>query len=121
MKMRVSSPKTNVFIAVFSSLFACLSVLLPPTGNAGMISDGSDGPFHPLHNTVIDLAVENIFNFTTITIPEGVKVSFINSFDNVPVYFLATDDIVIDGTLLSQTELSIAAAAKAASVVQMGR
>ena len=69
------------------------------TGNADLISDGSDGPFYPLQNTAIDLAGKNIFNFTTITIPEGVKVSFINSFDNAPVYFLATDDIIIDGTL----------------------
>lgn len=102
MKMKISPSKKNVLGAICLFLFACLSIFLPKTGNASMISDGSDGsdgPFHPLQSTVIDLTEGNIFNFTTITIPEGVKVSFINSFDNVPVYFLATGDIIIDGTL----------------------
>lgn len=99
MAIRVSSPKSCLFYAVLAFLFACLSVIFPTPGNADMVSDGSDGPFHPLQNTVIDLTGQNVFNFTTITIPEGVKVSFINTIESVPVYFLATDDIVIDGIL----------------------
>ncbi|MBU0964872.1 MAG: hypothetical protein KKA54_00700 [Proteobacteria bacterium] len=99
MTIHVSSPKSCLFNAVLVPSFACLSVLFPAPANADMVSDGSDGPFHPLQNTVIDLAGQNVFNFTTITIPDGVKVSFINTIGSVPVYFLATDDIVIDGTL----------------------
>src|SRR5690606_25469692 len=43
---------------------------------------------------------DGVFNFTTITIDAGRTVSFTpNSTDNVPVLFLATGDVVINGTL----------------------
>ena len=37
-------------------------------------SDGSDGPFHPIGNVTLDLSEDGAFNFTSITINNGITV-----------------------------------------------
>ena len=39
-------------------------------------STGADGAFSPQVNTVLQLPEDGIFNFTTVTIPSGVTVTF---------------------------------------------
>lgn len=85
-------------------------------------SDGSDGAFEPLESTEIDLSLAAtaswdapspvpgqgvydpsrwaiVFKYTTINIPAGVSVTFKNHPNNPPVYWLATGDILIGGTV----------------------
>src|SRR5713226_1346366 len=71
-------------------------------------SDGSDGPLAPsgppgtvvlfdptqFHGTQVGA---NIFNFTTITIPQGVTVKLSGNVLNGPVFWLAQGNVDIDG------------------------
>lgn len=69
------------------------------TSGTGPVSDGSDGIFQPLQSVNLDLPPQDVFNFTTITIDPSVSVGFSRNGSNMPIYFLATGDILIDGTL----------------------
>ncbi len=64
-------------------------------------SSGIDGPLSPQQNVVIDLnsKPDGIFNYTDITIPAGVTVSFINNLANTPVIWLASGAVQIDGVV----------------------
>jgi hypothetical protein len=48
---------------------------------------------------LIDLEHDNVFNFTTITIPSGVTVHLSGRYINGPVYWLATGAVNIAGTV----------------------
>jgi hypothetical protein len=69
-------------------------------------SNGKDGAYAPTVSGNFDPTdfhgpgvPNNVFNFTTITIPAGVTITFTASLDNQPIYFLATGKVEIDGTL----------------------
>ncbi len=73
-------------------------------------SDGSDGAYAPTgaSGTVIILdptqfhgsqVAANIFNFTTITIPSGITVKLSGNTLNGPVYWLASGNVDIEGTV----------------------
>lgn len=106
---------------VFSKqCLACIGVLLTFALSAGAPrleaqsfssgSDGSDGAFGPsgppgtivlfdptqFHGTNVSA---NIFNFTTITIPQGVTVKLSGNTINAPVFWLAQGDVDIEGTV----------------------
>ncbi len=69
-------------------------------------SNGSDGAYAPtasgnftpsqFHGTGV---ANNVFNFTTITIPAGVTITLTAGIDNAPVYWLATSKVDIEGTV----------------------
>ena len=67
------------------------------TFNSG--STGADGPFSPASNTTLALPPTGVFNFTTITIPSGVTVTFTKNAANTPVILLATGAVTISGTI----------------------
>lgn len=62
-------------------------------------SSGSLGAFNPTSNTVVTLPLDGVLNYTTITIPAGVTVTFQKNSSNTPVYMLATDDVNIAGAI----------------------
>lgn len=73
-------------------------------------STGSDGAYNPTGapGTVVTLnptdfpnhqGPANIFNFTTITIPQGVTVKLAGNVINEPVYWLASGNVDIEGTV----------------------
>jgi hypothetical protein len=73
-------------------------------------SDGSDGPYAPSgpSGTVIifdptpfhgSQVAANIFNFTTITIPTGVTVKLSGNTLTGPIFWLASGDVNIEGTV----------------------
>ena len=69
-------------------------------------SDGSDGAYEPQSSGKFDPSqfqgtgvANNVFNFTTIHIPKGVTITFTEYLDTQPVYWLATGDVSIEGTL----------------------
>jgi len=76
-----------------------LMILGLPGTSFGLVSDGSDGPFHPTGDVTLDLPPDGIFNFTTITIDEGITVRFNRNAANTPVYFLATGEVIINGII----------------------
>jgi len=62
-------------------------------------STGADGPLSPSSNTTLTLPASGIFNFTTITIPSGVTVTFTKNATNTPVIMLASGNVSISGTI----------------------
>ena len=62
-------------------------------------SDGSDGAFAPMTDTTVALPDDGILNYTTVTIPKGVNITFARNRANTPVYILATGDVLISGNI----------------------
>lgn len=69
-------------------------------------STGADGPFAPTApppgqtvEVIQPLPPSGVFNFTTVAIPSGVKVTFVRNAKNTPVIILATGDVNISGTI----------------------
>lgn len=62
-------------------------------------STGADGAFNPTTNQTIAVPESGIFNFTTITIPSGITVTFTPNSKNTPLTILATGDVLISGAV----------------------
>jgi len=62
-------------------------------------STGADGAFNPSTNITVQLPSSGVFNYTTVTIPTGVTVTFRKNAANTPVYILATGDVTIAGNI----------------------
>jgi hypothetical protein len=64
-------------------------------------SNGSDGAFNPTTNIVVDMSdhPNGIYQYTTVTISNGVTVTFIPNANNTPVYWLVQSNCVIAGTV----------------------
>ena len=62
-------------------------------------STGADGALAPTVNTVIQLPPSGILNYTSITIPQGVTVSFRKNTLNTPVYLLVSGNVTVAGRL----------------------
>src|SRR5229473_2155779 len=62
-------------------------------------STGADGAFNPTVNTQLQLPPDGIFNFTSVSIPTGVTVTFKKNTTNTPVVILATGNVTITGTI----------------------
>jgi len=80
-------------------------VLVMLTGVPGLTlafdsgSTGADGAFAPTVNTQLQLPPDGIFNFTDVTIPAGVSVTFAKNATNTPVTILASGDVTVAGTI----------------------
>ena len=62
-------------------------------------STGADGVFSPTVDTELALPGDGIFNFTEVTIPDGVTVTFTPNTLNTPVTILVSGDATIDGVI----------------------
>lgn len=92
--------KHSAFRALYwSGIFFITGQSVPA---APVVSDGSDGAFEPSGSQTLvlnDLAPDGVFHFTTIHIPAGVTISFVPNDLNTPVFFAATGDVIIEGTV----------------------
>jgi hypothetical protein len=97
--------KTKLLLARTALLALLLSTAnqeLSISRAAAVVSDGSDGVFHPANSTTINLnsaAPDGVLHFTTVHIPPGVVVNFVANDINTPVFLAATGDILIEGTI----------------------
>lgn len=62
-------------------------------------STGADGAFSPTVNTTLELPPSGVFNFTTVSIPSGVTVTFKKNATNTPVVWLASGNVNIAGNV----------------------
>jgi len=62
-------------------------------------SDGSDGAFNPMTNTIVNMAdhPNGVYQYTSVSIPSGVTVTFIPNANNTPVTWLVQSNCVIYG------------------------
>jgi hypothetical protein len=106
---KLSGKGIKVAILFLAAIFALAPGVRGQTFTSG--SDGSDGAydltgttpgtiilFNPtqFHGTGV---ANNVFNFTTITIPSGITVRLSGSLINGPVYWLAEGNVDIEGTV----------------------
>src|SRR5262245_21188513 len=84
-------------IAIAFAVGACFAPLGAQAMNSG--STGADGAFSPTVSTTVPLPPSGIFNFTTVTIPAGVTVTFQRNTTNTPVVVLAAGDVSIGGSI----------------------
>lgn len=81
----------------------CLALISAPvrgqlnTFNSG--STGADGAFAPTASQTIQVPESGVFNFTTISIPTGVAITFTRNSKNSPVTILASGNVTIAGTI----------------------
>ena len=85
----------------FLAILSLLLILLPSVVLAAFVSGstGADGAFAPTINTVLQIPESGLFNFTTVTIPTDVTVTFTKNTQNTPVTILATGDVTVNGTI----------------------
>jgi hypothetical protein len=62
-------------------------------------STGADGAFSPSSSQTIQVPASGVFNYTTVTIPAGVTITYTRNATNTPVTILATGDVVINGAI----------------------
>jgi hypothetical protein len=89
----------NLSLAISRLFFVgvCIAPSLALAFNSG--STGADGAFSPTVNTELEMPPSGVFNFTTVTIPTGVSVTFKKNATNTPVVWLASGNITIAGTV----------------------
>lgn len=80
-----------------AAFFWAMPVSAQTTFSSG--STGVLGAFAPATNTVVTLPPDGVLNYTTVTIPAGVTVSFLKNAANTPVTMLATGDILVNGAI----------------------
>lgn len=85
--------------ASLAALLAGLPLLAFAQGGFNSGSTGADGAFNPTTSQAVQIPESGVFNFTTITIPTGVTITFMKNSRNTPVIMLATGDVLIRGTL----------------------
>ena len=78
-------------------------------------STGSLGALAPVSNTVVTLPADGILNYTTVTIPSGVTVTFQRNTDNTPVTLLAQGAVSIAGTITVSGQPSVMGSSPGAS------
>jgi hypothetical protein len=62
-------------------------------------STGTDGAFMPTADVTLTLPPDGTLQFTTVSVPAGVTVTFARNATNTPVTILATGDVTIAGTI----------------------
>ena len=92
----------------FTSVLILLNCLLTPFLNAQDLpydsgSNGADGPLELTESGTITIDMnekpDGVWNYTSIYIGPEVTVTFIKNEANTPVVWLATEDVVIEGTV----------------------
>ena len=82
--------------------YLVLSTLLAWPDAAAAFDSGSTGAlgaFEPAQDTVVPLPEDGVLHYTSVTIPDGVTVTFTRNLHNTPVFVLAAGDVSIAGTV----------------------
>lgn len=90
-------PASVLFAVAITMLLFPLHGRAQSTFNSG--STGADGEFAPTSNRTLTVPANGIFNFTTISIPSNVTVTFTRNAANTPVVFLAQGNVTIAGVI----------------------
>ncbi len=89
----------HIFLTWFGLLtILCASASAQNTFGSG--STGADGAFAPTQNMTIPLPDTGVFNYTTVTIPSGITITYIRNAKNTPVTILASGDVQLSGTII---------------------
>jgi hypothetical protein len=96
------------WFCAYALILVAFSVGAPPAsaqfvsgsdGSCGAYNPTTSGYFIPSNFPSCHHLANNVFDFTTITIPAGVTITLTAWYDNAPVYWLASGNVDIEGTL----------------------
>ncbi len=96
--LSITGKLCNAVVAGALLLF-CATATLQAQNNFSSGSTGADGAFAPAATQSIAVPESGVFNFTTVTIPAGVTITFTRSSTNKPLTILASGDVLIAGTI----------------------
>lgn len=104
------------------AVIAALASLAGAASGAGFSSGstGADGAFAPTASITLPIRPGGVYNYTTITIPAGVTVSFAKDGINSPITMLATGDVTIAGTIDIRGQAAATMKEPAGSFLQQG-
>ncbi len=97
MKSARNELKSTFALIAMLSLLGWTGLVLGQTFSSG--STGANSDLTPAVNTVVTLPPDGVLNYTTVTIPAGVTVTFQRNAANTPVTLLATGDVTINGSI----------------------
>jgi hypothetical protein len=89
--------RTRLIFVWAALAVAAISVPLGAQGTFSSGSTGADGAFAPTTSQTIVVPASGVFNYTTITIPSSVQITYIGNSANTPLTILATGDVQISG------------------------
>jgi len=92
-------PSTITGSLLFLVSLLCMSVSASAQNSFNSGSTGADGAFAPSTTQTIVVPDSGVFNFTTVSIPAGVTITFNRGTNNKPLTILATGDVTIAGTI----------------------
>lgn len=89
--------KRWALLGVLCFLAAAVNVRAQNSFSSG--STGADGPFAPTTSQTVVVPDSGVFNFTTVSIPTGVTITFARNLSNKPMTILASGDVSIAGSI----------------------
>ena len=91
----------RTWFALVLSLFVMVTAGQAQSSSFSSGSTGTDGAFNPTTSQTIVLPESGVYNFTTVTIPAGVTITFTRNLSakNTPLTILASGDVTIAGAL----------------------
>jgi hypothetical protein len=80
-------------------LAVCVVTVAFAQGGYSSGSTGADGAFNPTSSTTVQIPESGVFNYTTVSIPSGVTITYKRNSKNTPVTILATGNVTIGGII----------------------
>jgi len=81
-------------------VITALSLSLNAQNTFSSGSTGADGAFSPTASQTIQVPASGVFNYTTVNIPTGVAITYVQNATNTPVTILASGTVQISGQLI---------------------
>src|SRR6266852_2397021 len=91
--------KTRLISILAALALAVVSVPLGAQNTFSSGSTGADGAFAPTASQTIIVPPSGVFNYTTVTIPVGVTITYLANPANTSLTILATGDVLIQGIM----------------------
>jgi hypothetical protein len=91
--------KTRLISILAALALAVISVPLGAQNTFSSGSTGADGAFAPTNSETIMVPPSGVFNYTTVTIPNTVTITYIANPANTPLTILASGDVQISGLI----------------------
>ena len=95
--LSLSAIKRFIFPLV---VIICLAGIPKPAqaqNNFSSGSTGADGAFSPIAHQTVQVPDSGVFNYTTVSIPAGVTITYARNARNTPVTILATGQLAFSG------------------------
>lgn len=95
----ISLPVSTPAYAATTCISACVDAAVTGTPSTSLVSNGSDGNINLLSDTVLPLAPDNRFDFSSLTLASAATLNFSGANPSGVIYLLSQGDVSIFGTI----------------------